>query len=65
MEKRKSNIFAIVARKEGYIYKNNKLTILIPIGDKKNITPISESFQSVILHAIVSDTRLQENKTKW
>lgn len=64
-KKRKSNIFAIVARKEGYIYKNNKLTILIPIGDRKNITPISESFQSVILHAIVSDTRLQENKTKW
>jgi len=60
-----SRIFSIIARKDGYAYKNSDVTILINVGDEKYITPISESMQAVIWHALVSDHRLKKNKTKW
>jgi D-sedoheptulose 7-phosphate isomerase len=60
-----SRVFSIIARKDGYAYKNSDVTILINVDDEKYITPISESMQAVIWHALVSDHRLKKNKTKW
>jgi len=60
-----SRVFSIIARKDGYAYKNSDVTILINVADKKFITPISENMQAVIWHALVSDHRLKKNKTKW
>jgi len=60
-----SRVFSIIARKDGYAYKNSDVTILINVDEEKYITPISESLQAVIWHALVSDHRLKENKTKW
>jgi len=64
-KKRGSRVFSIIARKDGYAYKNSDVTILISVDDEKYITPISESMQAVIWHALVSDHRLKKNKTKW
>jgi D-sedoheptulose 7-phosphate isomerase len=64
-KKRESRVFSIIARKDGYAYKNSDVTILISVDDEKYITPISESMQAVIWHALVSDHRLKKNKTKW
>ena len=64
-KKNHSKILGIVGKKDGYTYKKADLAIFTPVTNKKLLTPYSESFQSVILHCIVSDPRLQKNKTKW
>ncbi len=63
--RKNSKIFGIVGKKEGFSYKSSKLVLSVPIYDRKLITPISESAQSIIWHCIVSDPRLAVNKTKW
>ena len=55
----------IVGKSDGYAYKNSDLSILINVKDKKLITPISETFQTLIWHLFVSHPHLQINKTKW
>ena len=64
-KKKNAKIFSIVGRKDGYSYKNSDISILINVNDKKLLTPISESMQVVVWHLLVSDKRLQSNKTKW
>ena len=60
-----SNIFGIVGRDGGYAKKNNNNVILIPNIEDLLVTPLSESFQSVIWHCLVSNPVLQVAKTKW
>jgi len=60
-----ASVFGIVGRDDGYTAKNSDLVIIIPSIDDRLITPISEAFQSVIWHALVSHPVLQINKTKW
>ena len=54
-----------MGRDDGYAAKNSSETIIIKTKNKKLITPISESYQSIIWHCIVSNPILQINKTKW
>jgi len=63
--KKKSKVFSVVGKKDGYSYKNSDISILIPIENKDYLTPISEAMQGVIWHYIVSNKKLQKNKTKW
>jgi D-sedoheptulose 7-phosphate isomerase len=58
-------VYSIVGNRNGYAYKYSTISILIPSVNKKLITPLSESFQSIIWHCIVSDKRLKKNNTKW
>jgi D-sedoheptulose 7-phosphate isomerase len=64
-KKRKSKVISIVAKKDGYAFKNSDLCLFINIQNKKFITPISEAFQSIIWHYFVSHPLLQIKKTKW
>ncbi len=64
-KKTKTKIFSIVGRRDGYAYKKSDISILIKVFDKNMLTPISESMQVAIWHLMVSDKRLQSNKTKW
>ena len=50
---------------DGYAYKKANYKILIPMINKKLVTPYSEAFQAVIWHCLVSHPKLQEIKTKW
>ena len=54
-----------MGRRDGYAYKKSDISILIKVFDKNMLTPISESMQVAIWHLMVSDKRLQSNKTKW
>ena len=65
VEEVNSNIFGIVGRDGGYAKKNNNNVILIPNIENSLVTPLSESFQSVIWHCLVSNPVLQIVKTKW
>ena len=64
-KKKKSKIFSIVGRDDGYAFKKSDVSIITRVRDDKFLTPISEGLQAVIWHCLVSDKRLQDNKTKW
>ena len=65
MQKKETQKFGIVGRKDGYTYKHADVCIDIPNINNKLITPFSEGFQAVIWHSLVSQFILQDNKTKW
>jgi D-sedoheptulose 7-phosphate isomerase len=64
-KKKQTKIFSIVGRDDGYAYKKSNISIQIPIYEEKLVTPYSEAFQALLWHCMVSDPRLQKNKTKW
>jgi len=39
--------------------------LFIPSLKKDLVTPISESFQSIIWHLLVSHPKIKKNKFKW
>jgi D-sedoheptulose 7-phosphate isomerase len=55
----------IVGKNDGFAYSNSNLSILVEVKDQKLITPISETFQVLLWHLLVSHPKLQMNKTKW
>jgi len=58
-------IFSLVGKDDGYAANNSNISIVIPVKDKALITPMSEAFQAVIWHCIVSHPSLALNATKW
>ena len=62
---KKSIVLSIVGRDDGYAYKNSDCALLVPVIVKKLLTPVTESFQAVIWHLLVSHPKLQSNNTKW
>lgn len=62
---KKACVLGIVGRPDGYTAQHSDVCLVIPSADDELVTPLSESFQSVLWHLIVSDPRLQQNKTKW
>ncbi len=64
-KKKKSKIFGIVGKKDGYTRINANVSILIPNVNNKLITPHTEAFQAVVWHCLVSHPLLQVHKTKW
>ena len=65
VKSKKGKSICIVGRSDGYAYKNSDISILIDVGDKNLVTPVSETFQTLIWHLLVSHPQLQKNKTKW
>ncbi len=64
-KKKKSKVISMVGKNDGYAYKNSNITILMSSPEAKYVTPVSESMQAVIWHALVSHPILQKKKTKW
>ncbi len=64
-KQRKAKIFGIVSRDGGYTKKVGNIVINLKIDKSTLVTPISEAMQALVWHCLVSDKRLQVNKTKW
>jgi len=64
-KKRRSKVFGVVGKKDGFIGKNADNVVIIPNVNPLLITPYSEAYQAVVWHALVSHPLLQSNKTKW
>ena len=62
---KKTKIFGIVGKKDGYTFEKADICVLVPTEDSTRITPHSEEFQTVIWHCLVSHPKLQKNETKW
>jgi D-sedoheptulose 7-phosphate isomerase len=60
-----AGITGILGRDGGYTYIRSKNCILIPVSNSKHVTPISESFQALIWHLIISHPLIKKNQTKW
>lgn len=62
---RSMKVFGVVGRKDGYTNQAGDVVIVVSCPDLKNLTPLSESFQAVIWHCIVSHPKLKEVSAKW
>ncbi len=62
---KKSKVLSIIGKNDGFAAKNSEHCLIINPKNKKLITPLSESYQSILWHLLVSHPKLQSNKTKW
>jgi D-sedoheptulose 7-phosphate isomerase len=58
-------VFGIVGRENGYTALHGDVVVIIPQVNASRITPLSEAFQAVVWHCLVSNPRLQMRQTKW
>jgi D-sedoheptulose 7-phosphate isomerase len=58
-------IYGIVGRDGGYTKKVGDEVVVIPTVDPNHVTPLTEAFQAVVWHCLVSHPALQVQKTKW
>lgn len=60
-----ATVLGIVGRDGGYTKAKGDHVVVVPVSDPDLVTPITESMQSVILHALVSHPMLAVQKAKW
>ena len=60
-----AKVYGVVGKSDGFTARHADIAICIPIVEEKWITPLSEAFQAVIWHCLVSHPILQKSKTKW
>jgi D-sedoheptulose 7-phosphate isomerase len=58
-------VFGIVGRDTGHTAKTGDLVVVVPQVKAEWVTPLSEAFQAVVWHCLVSHPVLQVRKTKW
>ena len=63
--RKNAKIISIIGRKDGFAYKNSDTKIFVDVKYKEFITPISETFQTLVWHLLVTHPNLKKNKTKW
>ena len=64
-KKKKSTILSVLGKNDGFAAKNSDVSIIIPVKSKKFLTPLAETFQSLIWHLLVTHPELKKNETKW
>lgn len=62
-----ARVLGIVGRSDGWAALNGHVVVVVPDYSDHYcwLTPLSESFQSVIMHCLVSHPQLQRKETKW
>ena len=64
-KKKKCKIISIVGKSDGYAYENSNVSIHIKVEYKNLLTPISETFQALVWHLLVTHPKLKKNSTTW
>lgn len=62
---RGAGIFGVVGRPDGHTARHGDQVVVVPVVDPHLVTPLSESFQALVWHCLVSHPALQINATKW
>ena len=62
---RGARVFGIVGRDTGYTAQRGDVVVVIPQRAPHWVTPLSEAFQAVVWHCLVSHPALQRQSTKW
>ena len=60
-----AGIGGIVGRDGGYTAQVADACVIVPTVNPRSITPLSESFQAMIWHLIVSHPEVQQAEMKW
>jgi len=58
-------VFGVVGKDTGYTARHGDVVVVVPAVNAARITPLSEAFQAVVWHCLVSHPRLQLKRTKW
>ena len=64
-KERGAKVVGIVGRDGGYTKKCADACVIVPTVNKDHITPLTEGFQGVVWHLLVSHPALKANATKW
>ena len=62
---RGARVLGIVGKEAGYTARNGDVVVVIPEVKVEWVTPLSEAFQAVVWHCLVSHPALQVRNTKW
>ncbi len=60
-----AKICGIVGRDGGYTAQVADVCVIVPVVNPENVTPHTESFQSLIWHLLVSHPRVRASQMKW
>lgn len=60
-----AKVVGVVGKDGGYTKKVGDAVVVVPVVNSARITPLTEGFQAVIWHLLVSHPSLQINPTKW
>jgi D-sedoheptulose 7-phosphate isomerase len=58
-------VFGIVGRQGGHTAEVGDHVVVVPTVDAALVTPLTEAWQAVVWHCLVSHPLLQLSKTKW
>lgn len=59
------DVIGIVGRDGGYTKARGDLVLVVPTVNEERVTPHTESFQTVLWHALVSHPKLMRSGNKW
>lgn len=62
---RGAKVYGVVGKDTGYTAQRGDVVVVVPQVRPHQITPLSEAFQAVVWHCLVSHPVLQTRKTKW
>jgi D-sedoheptulose 7-phosphate isomerase len=62
---RGARVLGIVGRDNGHTATRGDIVIVVPAVNADRVTPLSEAFQAVVWHCLVSHPALQIRATKW
>ncbi len=60
-----AKVVGVVGRDGGYTKRAGDAVVVIPTVNAEHITPLTEGFQALVWHLLVSHPKLQLNPTKW
>ena len=60
-----AGVCGIVGRDGGFTAEVADACVVVPVVDEGLVTPLSESFQAVVWHLVVSHPEVQVGATKW
>lgn len=60
-----AKVVGVVGKDGGYTKEVGDAVVVIPTVNQSHVTPITEGFQAVVWHLLVSHPKLQVNTAKW
>ena len=60
-----AKVVGVVGKDGGYTKQVGDAVVLLPVINSSHVTPLTEGFQAVIWHLLVSHPKLQINAAKW
>ncbi len=64
-KQQQAKVVGIVGKDGGYTKLMGDAVVVVPTVNTQHITPITEGFQALVWHLLVSHPKLQVNATKW